>query len=105
MVKILQSQGHLQIAARICEKILETSPGHPRLRSLLETLRGVGRESSSRVEKVIEETEDVTDPGTPLETLQAQEGDLPVPEDPEEAARREKLEKLHGLLRKIQERS
>ncbi|GEM_PF-7135504 len=39
MIKILQSQGHVQMALKLCKKVLEKDPGNLKLRELMGQLR------------------------------------------------------------------
>jgi hypothetical protein len=106
MVKILQNQGYLQHAAKICEKILAREPDHRNVRDLLDQMRGSSTRNSivSAIPVTIEDLEDeVTEPGIAFEALMASESESS--EMKVEEMRRQKLEKLQFLLKKIQERS
>ena len=106
MAKILQSQGHVQLALKVCQQILEKDPTNTKVKDLF----GKWKASPSRPEAPAEarqgsEDED-TEPGISLEELQVSDELAVSPAPRAEVSERErKLEKLQTLLRKIQERS
>ncbi|MFO1520259.1 MAG: hypothetical protein U1F57_11465 [bacterium] len=116
MVKILKEQGHLQLAMRVCGKVLEIHPERSHLRELYERLRNpflrFGKSSSEPAEtsEPFEVEEEITEPGVEAAALQAEESQVSSPPavsvpPEEEVARKRKLETLQALLQKIQARS
>ncbi len=112
MIKILQSQGHLQYAARLCEKALEQDESNASMKALLQELKEL-RTPFLKIEKktpvvVEEEVEFVavpevlsaaTDLVADLSPLESSEvSNLQADEN------YKKIEKLQALLQKIQER-
>lgn len=73
MVKILKSQGHLLYAVKVCEKVLERDPLHPRLGDELRKIKsGLFRFEPAGLEKkspdlTLVETASITpEPSSPL---------------------------------------
>jgi hypothetical protein len=106
MAKILQSQGHVQLALKVCHQILERDPANQRIKELSEKWKTpFGRAEAPEESPRRSEDED-TEPGITLEELQASEElEARPPPSAEELERERKLEKLQTLLRKIQERA
>ena len=107
MAKILQSQGHVQLALKVCQQILTKDPANGRIHGLVEKWKM----NASRLEPredpapLVVEDED-TEPGVSVEELKADAAEAGTASaGPEEPKRKGKLEKLKSLLRKIQERS
>ncbi len=110
MVKILQAQGHLQYASRVCEEILKKEPSRIHLRDLLDQLKTSSFRNlniSPRVEAPVEEEEEeTTEPGLKLEALSASDLEVSARETEEvhlaeRSPREEKLKKLYDLLEKV----
>ena len=116
MVKILQTQGHVQHASKICEEILKKEPSRLHLRELLEQLKtspfrsfNTARvEAPLAVEEEGEEEDETTEPGLAVKEL-VEENSMALTEAEQEIVpltvalnpREEKLRKLHQLLDKI----
>jgi len=110
MVKILQTQGHLQYASRICEEILKKEPSRIHLRDLLDQLKTSSFRNlniSPRIETPVEEDEEeTTEPGLEVEALSSSVIEMAHQEVESInrmglSPREEKLKKLHNLLEKI----
>jgi len=107
MAKILQSQGHIQLAQKVCLSILKKDPANARVRDLSERLKNPQVRVQAQEEGLEKSEDEDTEPGVPVEELQVCDAaSAAVPSvTPEEAVRGQKLEKLKALLGKILERS